>query len=104
MAADQVIQPSSDALLDAIEKAQNHLERAVTKSDFNTANCIIREIDLHLKDLHDLPAKQVRTNLSRLTQIANRHKQAQANFAQKMTDMQRRRWRNQTAIAVYSKP
>ncbi|AGI68530.1 hypothetical protein OAN307_c29800 [Octadecabacter antarcticus 307] len=104
MAADQVIQSSSDALFDALEQAQNTLEMAVIKSDFNTAKCVNAEMDLHLKELFDLPTKQVSTNLYRLTQIADRHKQAQARLAQKMTDMQRRLRRNQTAISVYSKP
>ena len=99
-----MIQPSSNAHLKSLEKAQNALETALEDGDFDTVDRINAEMDLHLGDLYYLPATQASTNLDRLAQIATRHQQAQVDLAKKVLDMQRTLRRNQTVIAAYSKP
>ncbi|MFT7495093.1 MAG: DNA-binding GntR family transcriptional regulator [Alteromonas macleodii] len=98
-----MIQPSTDAHIKTLEKAQNALEKAVSESDFDAADRINSEMDLQLRDLYCLPFKQPITNQSRLAQISTRHQQAQVELAQKVLDVQRRLRRNQTIIAAYSK-
>lgn len=92
-----------DAHLEALEKAQDALEHALSNADFDAAERINIEMRERLLGLSHVPVQQVSQGLARLTEIIRRNAQARDDLTQQVAALQRDQRRTQAVIAAYSK-